>query len=183
MTRRTFLQRGLLGGALLLLGGGTGLYLYPSREVGAPTEPLVVLTPSAFQVLVAVAARIVVVEGADPVAIAHSVDHSLARAAKEAQTDVVKLLGLFENALPGLLLDGRARPFTRLAPERQDEVLRAWRGSKLALRRTGYQALRKMCLAAHYARDEAWAPLAYPPPMKLPLAYDDSNAGSTVEGG
>jgi hypothetical protein len=179
--RRTFLKRGLLGGAVLLLGGGVGLSLHPSREVAAPREPLVTLPPSAFQVLVAIAGRVVVGEDADPVAIAHTVDQSLAAAAEETRSEVAQLLGLFENALAGLLFDGRARPFTRLEPEDRDRVLRAWRDSRLTLRRSGYQALRRMCLAAHYGRDEAWGPLGYPPPVKLPLAYDDSTAGSAVE--
>src|SRR5262245_19080471 len=113
MNRRSFLKKGLLGGALLALGGA-GLALAPTRHVASPTSALLVLDDRAFQILAAVAARIVPLPDADPVAVAHSVDLTLSRAAPETQTDLVKLLGLFENALPGLLLDGRALPFTRL---------------------------------------------------------------------
>ena len=177
-SRRSFLKKGLFGGLVLALGGG-GLALYPSGHVASPTGPLLVLEPTGFQVLVAVAGRMVVTKGADPVAIAHSVDLALTRTTPEAQADLNKLLGLLENALPGLLLDGRVQPFTRLSPETRDRVLESWRTSRFALRRTGYQALRKLCLASHYLEEPSWALLGYKPPTGLnAMAYDDSKAGT-----
>jgi hypothetical protein len=178
LNRRTFLKRGLLGGALLALGGGTMLAFRPTRYGAAPTRALVVLDPRAFQVLVAVARRIVTTEGADPVAIAHGIDGALASSPPEAQADIGKLLMLFENALGGLLFDGRVTPFTHLSPGEQDRVLERWRDSKLALRRTGYQALRKLCLASYYAMPSSWGPVHYPPPMSVGEPYDDSKMGT-----
>src|ERR1700722_9797993 len=104
MTRRTLLRRGLLGGLVLLLGGGTGLALLPSKDLVSPVPALLALAPDRFQVLVAFAAR-VVPAGADAVAVAQGVDRTLSYAAEETRQDIGKLLGLFENALPGLLLD------------------------------------------------------------------------------
>ncbi len=91
------------------------------------------------------------------------------------------LLGLFENALPGLLFDGAFFPFTRLSPESQDAVLEHWRDSRLALRRTGYNALRRICLAVAYGDESAWAAMGYPPPPTglNAIAYDDSKAGAS----
>ena len=94
-----------MGGGLLALGG-LGLALYPSKEVAVATEPLAALGARSFQVLVAIASRIVTAKGASPVAIAHGVDRSLSYALPETQQAINDLLGLFENALPGLLLDG-----------------------------------------------------------------------------
>jgi len=177
-SRRTFLKRGLFGSAVLLLGGG-GLALYPSREVASPGGALRVLEPRSFQVLAAFAARVVTVAGADPGAIARSVDKMLASAPPETHAKMNALLGLFENALPGLLLDGRVQPFTRLSPDAQDRVLESWRRSRLAVRRTGFQALRKLCLAAFYAEETSWAAMGYHPPSGLnAMAYDDSKVGT-----
>jgi hypothetical protein len=176
MKRRTFLKRGLAGAAVLALGGGT-LALLPTKNVGAPLKALAVLEPRSFQVLVAFARR-VVPASIDASVVAQGADDLLRRTPPESQADVNKLLGLFENALPGLLLDGRALPFTRLSEASQDRVLRSWRDSRLTLRRSGYQALRRLCLAVAYSDEATWAEIGYAPPSGLnAIAYDDSKAG------
>jgi len=177
--RRTFLKRGLFGGALLALGG-VGLGLWPGQEIAAPLRSLKILEPKAFQVLVAAATRIVVAPGADPVQIAHTVDESLTYAVPEAKKDFNGLLLLLENALAGLVLDGRPVPFTRVGGEAQDEVLLAWRDSALTVRRCGYHALRKICLAAHWSQEASFASLPYAPPTGLNAnAYPDSKWGAS----
>jgi hypothetical protein len=175
-SRRSFLKKGLIGGALLALGGGA-LAVYPSKEVGVATAPLEALEPRAFQVLVAFASRVITASGSNPVTIAHGADHTLSYALPETQEAINKLLGLFENALPGLLFDGRLQPFTRLSAQAQDAVLESWRTSRIELRRTGYQALRKLVLAAYYMEESSWGPLAYAPPRGF-NAYDDSQMGT-----
>ncbi len=178
MKRRSFLRKGLFGAALLALGGA-GLALYPGKHLASPLRGLRVLDERGFQVMVAVAARVVVGPGADPIRIAHGVDEALARAAPESQADLVKLLGLFENALPGLLLDGRASPFTRLDGAAQDRVLEQWRDSRLAVRRSGFHALRRLCLGVYYAEPSAWPSIHYAGPPDLGgFAHDDSRAGA-----
>jgi hypothetical protein len=179
MTRRTLLKRGLFGGALLLLGGSGVLAVLPSKDMGTALGPLLALDPKAFNVLVAFAARVVTAKGSDPIVIAQGVDKVLSSAVVETRDDLNKLLGLFENALGGLLLDGRVTPFTRLDPEAQDKVLEAWRSSRLAIRRTGFQALRKLCLATWYGTEASWAPIGYAPPAGLnAIAYPDSKMGT-----
>jgi len=178
MNRRSFVRRGLFGGALLLFGGGA-LALYPTRHLASPTRWLHVLDERGFQVMVAIAARVVSVPGADPVLIAESVDASLARTTPEAQADIASLLGLFENALPGLLLDGRAAPFTRLDGPAQDHVLESWRDSRFVLRRAGYHALRRLCLACYYGDERSWPAIRYAgPPDVNGFFHDDSKAGT-----
>ncbi len=180
MDRRTFLKRGVVGGVLLMLGGGVGLYAVPTKHLAAlPKTPLAVLEPRSFQVLVAVAGRVVTAQGADAADIAARADALLANAPEEVRHDINRLLMLFENALPGLLLDGRLLPFTRLSPEAQDAALLRWRDSSFALRRSGYHALRKVCLAAYYAKESSWPALGYAPPTGLnAMAYDDSKVGT-----
>jgi hypothetical protein len=175
--RRTFLRTGLFGGALLALGGA-GLALYPTRHVASPLRPLRVLDDRGFQVLVAIARRVIVDPGADGAAIAQGVDELASRMPREVQRDINRLLGLFESALGGLLLDGRATPFTRLSPEAQDGVLAKWRSSRLALRRGGYQGLRKLCSVAHYMEPWSWAAIGFPAPTPVGEPYDDSKMGT-----
>ena len=181
LSRRTFLKRGLVGGTLMLLGGGGGLALLPSKLSPVPLPPLRVLSPQQFNVVMAIAGRVVTAAAANPHAIAVGVDTSLSYTSSDTQSDVRALLGLFENALPGLLLDGHLLPFTRLTPAAQDAVLDRWRKSRVALRRTGYQALRKLVLAAHYAQESSFAAIPYAPPSNLNvMAYDDSQFGTAA---
>lgn len=178
MDRRTFLKRGLFGGSLLALGGA-GLALFPGRELGDPAEPLVTFGLRSFRALAAVAGRVVTAEGRDPLAIAQGVDRLLLAAPPEVRRDLDHLLGLLDNALGSLVLDGRLTPFSRLGEADQDVALTRWRDSRLAIRRTGYQALRKLCLATYYATEASWPALHYQPPTGLnAYAYDDSKAGT-----
>lgn len=178
MDRRTFLKRGAIGGALLALGAG-GLLAWPGRMVAAPKRALKSIDGRAFQVLVAVAQRIVAVPGADAVEIAHRVDETFVYASAEARHDLGALLGLLEAALPGAVLDFRLGPFTTLSPARQDVVLRTWRDSSIAVRRAGFEALRKVCLAAHYGDPATWASIGHPqPPAVQRGMLDDSKAGT-----
>jgi hypothetical protein len=167
MNRRTFIRRGLFGGLLLAVGGSIGLVAWPSDLRVRARRPLRALDERQFAVLAAVAARMVVAPGADAVGIAERVDAQMATAPAEVRADFGKLLLLFENALAGFVLDGRARPFTRLGSAAQDDVLADWRDSRLALRRSGFSALRKLTQAAHYAAPEAWADVGYPGPPQL----------------
>lgn len=178
MNRRSFLQRGLFGGAVLLLGGG-GLSLYPTRRVASPTRPLRVLDDRGFQVIAAVAARVISSPDADPGVLAERIDESLSRLPAESQHDLAGLVGLFENALPGLLLDGRVTPFTRLDAAAQDRALESWRDSRLVVRRSGYHALRRLCFVAYYGDESAWPGIHYKgPPDVKGFSRDDSKAGT-----
>jgi hypothetical protein len=177
MKRRAFLKTGLVGAGLLALGG-TGLALFPSRHIAAPRRPLKVFEESGFQVLVAVASRFVVDIDKDPIAIAHGIDDLATRLPSDAQSDLRNLVSLFDNALGGLLLDGRVLPFTRLSAEAQDDVLRRWRASRIALRRVGYQSLKKLCYVAHYSMPSSWGAVGFPPPPSVTGPYPDSKMGT-----
>jgi hypothetical protein len=178
--RRTFLKRGLFGGALLTAGGGAAFALFPSRVRFTAREALHVLDAKSFNVMASIAARVVTAEGADPVTITHTIDQALARAVPEAQHDIVQLLGLFENALTGLLLDGRFKPFTQLEGQAQDAVLLAWRYSRLVLRRGAYKALKNLCVTSYYRKEDAWHQTGYPGPPDALLAI--SAAGGVNPG-
>ena len=177
MDRRTFLKRGAIGGAVLFLGAG-GLVAFPSGALDSPTRALAVLTPRAFGVLVAVARRVVSVEGADHVAIAHGVDDALRHANVQTQADINAVIMLFESALSGAIFDARFKPFTRCSPEKQDAVLDAWRRSSVGIRRAGYAALKQLCLVAYYVEPGNAYWYGYPAPLPWAPVSDDSKFGA-----
>lgn len=82
--------------------------------------------------------------------------------------DLKQLLALFDNALFSVLTGGPAAPFTQQSPEEQDAQLRAWQTSRLAIRRTGYQAMKRLCCAIYFGSPETFASVGYPgPPYAL----------------
>lgn len=173
-SRRTVLKTGLLGGAALALGGGTFLELRSTRRVSPPPEGLLVFDGVEYSILDAVSRRIVApLPGAptvDDVRVAFNADRVMARADPGTQRDMKRLLRLLENALVGFLFSGRTLPFTRLSPGQQDVVLRSWRDSSLALRRTAFQAIRSLSIAGYFGSPKSWPAASYPGPPKD--AYD-----------
>jgi hypothetical protein len=97
------------------------------------------------------------------------VDAIVAMAHPATQKEVKQLLGLFENALAGFLLDGQPRTFSTSSPPEQDRRIRAWARSRITVRRTGYRALKKMVHAAYYSSPETYAAVGYPGPPLGPL--------------
>jgi hypothetical protein len=169
LDRRTLLKRGLWGGVLLAAGGSTWLALRPSARVDLPPEPLHVLSAAHFAILLAVVTRCVPPPASTPATCRDTVvrlDTTLARADARTRKDVLQLLGLLDNALAGFLLDGEATPFSRLEAAAQDAVLEGWRRSRIALRRTGYQALRRLATTHFYADPASWAGIGYPGPPR-----------------
>lgn len=170
MNRRSFVQKGLLGGALLTLGGGGFLALRRGPMAYSPATELKFLSLAEFNVFAAFADRIIpggenhVVASA--LQVAEKADAVMWRAEPGSQAEFKQLLGLFENALPGLLLDGHGRPFTALAPLDQDRVIDRWRRSGITLRRSGYQALKRLACACYYGSPETHAGLGYHGPVQ-----------------
>lgn len=169
LSRRALIQRGVVGGILLACGGTTWLALRPTVRRPLPQAPLKVLTQAQYSVLLAVVERCV----PDPISTEPErqstvlrIDQTLAVADRRTRADVTQLLGLLDNALVGFVLDGTARPFTALRGTEQDEALESWRRSRLAVRRTGYQALRRLVTAHFYADPAAQAAIGYPGPPK-----------------
>ncbi len=169
-SRRGILKKGLVGGALLALGGLGFLAFRRSAEEPEPKEGLTVLSPREYAVFAALARRLVRArEGwptTDELRVALVADRILAAADATAQKELKALLGLFENALAGFLFGRRTRPFTTIEPQEQDAVLDEWRSSGLTLRRSGYLALRTVVMGAYYSSPRTWAAVGYEGPPK-----------------
>ena len=166
LSRRSLLKRGLLGGSLLALGGMGFLALRGGRMVPLPPEGLRVFSPREYAVLGAVARRLIRPRQGwptvDEMGVALAADRIAERTEGSAQRELKQLLGLFENALAGFLFGGWTRPFTALEGDLQDRVLGEWRDSALAIRRTGFSALRTLVLAGYYKSPRVWPALGYP---------------------
>ena len=175
LNRRSLLKKGLLGGAVLGVAGAA-IALRPVKKSGS-TPALVSLSEGSFWTLVAVAAT-VVPAAPYPVALASGVDLALAAIPIEARKDVDVLLQLLENGLTGLLFNGTPTPFSARDAIAREASFREWSQSRLVLRRSGYQALRKLCLGTYYSAENTWAGIGYSgPPSTGGLFYDDSRAG------
>jgi len=171
LTRRSLVKRGLLGGALLAAGGAGFLAFRSGASVTVPTDGLLVFTPAQFAVLDAVARRMVRPRTGwptvDQVGVARAADRIAARVEPSAQKELQQLLGLFDNGLAGFLFGGRIRPFTLLDGAGQDAVLAEWRDSRIAVRRTGFAALRTLVLAGYYQSPAVWPAVGYGGPPRI----------------
>jgi hypothetical protein len=176
--RRGFLKKGLVGAALLAVGGGTWLVTRRTRPAPALDGPLRALSPEEATVVLAIADRLVPERSGFPrpleVGVPRKVDAMVALAHPATQKEVRQLLRLFENALTGLLFDGQFRPFTASSPRGQDDRLRGWARSRIALRRSGFQALKKLVYAAYFGSPETWEAIGYPgpPPLPAPVVHE-----------
>ncbi len=166
ITRRTVLKFGI-GGALLLAAAGTGLGLR-STVMRVPPRMLQVLDARSYSILAAIADRIAPGGEGFPTATAlgipEKIDALLASLEPEAAAEVVQLLYLFDSALPGFLFDQRFQTFTSSPPDVQDQVIDAWRSSRLAFRRTVYKALQGLISSAYYSTPEVYPLMGYPGP-------------------
>jgi Gluconate 2-dehydrogenase subunit 3 len=146
-----------------------------TRRGNAPRAPLRLLSPDEHAVFAAVAARIVPGDGADAswpraeaLDCAGKVDALMATVHPDVGRDFRRLLHLVESGFVGMLMAGSPRPFTRAAPAEQDARLEAWRRSRLAVLRSGYQALKRLADAAYYSSPEVYPLVGYPGPPLVP---------------
>jgi hypothetical protein len=174
LDRRRFLKRGLVGGGLLFLAG-TLPFAFRSTLRRPARAPLQLLSADEYAVFAAAAARLAPGDGAGPkwptaeaLDCAGKVDALMARVHPDVGTDFRRLLRMFESSFLGAFVAGAPRPFTRSAPAEQDARLEAWRTSRLAILRSGYQALKRLAHATYYASPEVYALIGYPGPPEVP---------------
>lgn len=176
-TRRGVLKKGLLGGVLLAVGGSVFLATRKSVQVELPSDGLRELTPREFAVVTALAWRLLPKRdgfpSVDAVEVGKNADRIVALLDPSAIKETKQLLMLLENALPNFLFGRRASTFTTMSTDEQDAVLNEWRQSGIALRRTGFTALRSLVNAAYFSSPATWPAVGYPGP---PPGIHDPNA-------
>src|SRR6185369_410108 len=174
--RRSFLKKGVLGGALLLVGGALPIALRGSAGGPRPRQPLRLFTAREHAIFAAVAARLVPGDralaagwpSAEALDCAGKADRLIARVHPAVGAELRQLLRLFENGLGGLLTNLRPTPFSRLSAADQDGRLEAWRCSRIALLRSVYQAMKRLAHATYYSSPEIYARVGYPGPPSVP---------------
>lgn len=184
--RRSFLKKGLLGGALLFIGGALPLALRAGIDRARPRGALRLFTAREYAIFAAIAARIVPGDAAPAAAGAASAaptpvwptaealdcagktDALMALALPSVGAELRQLLHLFESGLGGLFTNLQPTPFTRLEPAAMDARLAAWRTSRVALLRSGYQALKRLAQATYYSSPEVYPFVGYPGPPVVP---------------
>jgi len=105
---------------------------------------------------------------ADALDCAGKIDALLSQVHPDVGKDFRRLLRLVENSYVGTFMAGSPRPFTRAAPDEQDRRIEAWRRSRFALPRSGYQALKRLAHATYYSSPEVYALIGYPGPPMVP---------------
>ena len=185
-TRRGFLKKTVAGAALLAAAGAVPLALRKTRLRPAK-QPLRFFTPAEYSVFAAVAERVLARGPADvpadlaavlrarPAApapadldVAGRADAFLAPLDAASAKDLKQLLALFDNALFSFATGGPPRPFTRMSAAEQDAHLERWATSRMAVRRTGFQALKRLSAAVYYGAPATYASVGYPgPPDEL----------------
>jgi hypothetical protein len=184
--RRRFLKKTIGGAALLAAAGAVPLALRKT-QLRAPKGPLRFFTPAEYSVFAAVAERILARGTADvprelegvlasrppapssaEVDVAGKADAFLAPIDATSAKELKQLLALFDNALFSVVTGGPPRPFTRMTAAEQDAHLERWATSRMAVRRTGFQALKRLSAAVYYGSPETYPSVGYPgPPEEL----------------
>lgn len=171
--RRGFLKKGLFGGLVLVVGGAGAIAVRPTRKTALPKGLLGVFTPEEYAIFAAVAERVVGAgEGApSPTSldVAGKADAAMAMAYPSVQKEYKQLLHLFDNGLMGVMTGSGLAPFTASPRKAQDARLRAWSTSRVALFRTGFQAMKRLAAACYYASPETWKDVSYPGPPTVPF--------------
>ena len=185
-TRRGFLKKTLGGAALLAAAGAVPLALRKT-QLRPVRSPLRFFTAAEYSVFAAVAERVLARGPADvppelagvlrtrppapapaEVDVAGKADVFLAPLDAASAKDLKQLLALFDNALFSAVTGGPPRPFTRMSPDEQDAHVERWATSRMAVRRTGFQALKRLSAAVYYGSPETYASVGYPgPPDEL----------------
>ncbi len=168
-TRRGLLKLGLLGSALLGVGG-VGLALQPTHA-RAPRVALRALDERTFSILAAVADA--VCPGADgllgawELQVPERVDAHLDRLHPADVAELKQALLLLENGLAGLVLDGRPRAFSACDLETRSRVLARWKQSRIGVRRQAYRALVSLVSASYWTQPATFAFVGYPGPPRV----------------
>jgi len=166
LQRRVFLKVGL-GGAAALALGGLGLGLRPTVYVPMKGE-LICLNERQYAVLSAMADCIVSptpdMPSVEDLNVVQAIDGMLSDLHPEDTRQLLQAVGLLENALSGLLWDGRIHTFTGSSRLGRVQILDGWRHSRLSVKKQAYLALHQLCVAAYWGHPEAYRFTDYPGP-------------------
>lgn len=166
-SRRRFLKRTTLG--LVALGfsryvlAGSG----PNSSLASTSSLVHFLTPKQLRILESICDRLLPkgegMPGAQELKVATFIDAYLKSIDSPVAEQIAGLIDLFE--ISPWLFDFKWVRFTSLSPAEQDQVLISWSTSRFDFRRTGFQALKRLSMAAYYGQEATWKGIGYEGPM------------------
>jgi choline dehydrogenase-like flavoprotein len=104
-------------------------------------------------------------EAETPIPIVERVEQRIATLEPHLRRDMIGALHFFDHPVTGMLLSGRPRRFSTLPAAEQDALLHEWERSPLELRRTVFQALRRLILTTYYTSSETHASIGFLQPL------------------
>ncbi len=94
-----------------------------------------------------------------------AVEAQLSASDPTVQRQLALLLTIFGNALVCAAAGGRLLRFSQVPAVKQDELLHSWERSRLGVRRTIFQAFRRLIVSTWYAQPESHASIGYRGPL------------------
>lgn len=167
-SRRRLVKTGLWGGILVALTG-TGLSLQGTRRPVVTPEHLSVLSRDEYAVLVAIADtlcphRSKTIPSASELNIPEQTDAMFATADADQREGFKLALRMIESPLSGAVFGERWRPFTQLDEADRAQVLRAYRDSRVGVRRTIFAGVSALIMAQYWGNPRAWVRIGYSGP-------------------
>lgn len=95
------------------------------------------------------------------------VDQAIVGLPFAVQAEIAQLFALLAFPLTRRTLAGVRRPWLEASPESIAAFLERWRRSRLAVLRSGYQALHELTMAAWYGNPASWPAIGYPGPPSV----------------
>lgn len=94
-----------------------------------------------------------------------AVEEQLGSAHPALRRQFALLLTLFGSALNCATGGGRGLRFSRMPADQKDGLLRGWERSRIGVRRTIFQAFRRLIVSTYYAQPESHAAIGYRGPL------------------
>jgi hypothetical protein len=167
MKRRTWLKLGLVGGAVVALGGGMLALVRPGWTDGR-------LTPPGRELFAAVART--VLDGllpagaaAQPALQAHldRLEDTVRSMPAVVQAEIAEMTALLLHPFGRRALTGLEVEWAQATPAELGPVLQGLRESQLAIRQQVYHALRDLTNGAYFADPSTWSVIGYPGPRAI----------------
>jgi len=168
--RRRFLQAGLAGAAALAIAGGIA-WFRRRVDVASKASSLGAEASDVVRAIVPSMLAGALPQGAERAAAINEtvggVDRAIAGLPPAARAELAQLFAL-------LTLGAGRRAFAGVTPAWNDATrgdidafLASWQSSPWSLKRTAYDALHQLVLAAWYANPRSWPAIGYPGPPAL----------------
>lgn len=166
-SRRRFLKKTSTGLVALSLARVALSNPFTCAQDPVPQGASHFLSSRQFRVLEAICDRIIPssaeMPGSADLKVPALMDRFLSMMDKPVADQIAELLELFE--ISPLVFDFRLSCFTSLSSSQREEVLRSWANSRFEFRRTGFQALRRLSMAAYYGQEATWKTIEYDGPF------------------